>query len=273
MSSFHTSFERNVNNDMQDDGQPGRAPPEAEDADMAMKKGLPSPGYPIDEKAHSKNEYPPRFSTLFSAAPAPPPPPPPQREYIRVDYPEPQKKSGVFLPMPLFIVFAAILFIESTILFAYTVIGLYNNAPAKLFLWAGQSGAVAAACNFGPQQPAVNIAPNFIMPQAGQPLTDLITITPSTSIPTSTSSTSSSTSTSETSTSASTTSSSTTSSTTTDGAGEAASNIAGIFGSLELTTVSAVRPTVTSVKLITVDPPRPTTSTTVTIDAPAPTDS
>ncbi|EME39441.1 hypothetical protein DOTSEDRAFT_75199 [Dothistroma septosporum NZE10] len=260
--SFRHSLERKTNDHMQDDGQPGRAPPEIEDADMAMKKGLSSPGYPVDEKVYGKEQHPPRFSTIFGANPAPPPPPPPQRGYIPDYYPPPQRKSGVFLPMPLFIVFAVILFLESTILFAYTVIGLYNNAPARLFPWAGHGGAVATACNYGPQQPAVNIAPNFIIPQAGQPLPDLVTTTASVSTSTSSSS-------------ASSTSSFSTSSTTNSDAAAAASDIAGIFGGLTSVTASATRPTVTSVKLITEDPsgdvltPRPTVTRTTFINPPS----
>ncbi|KAM3414954.1 hypothetical protein BST61_g10092 [Cercospora zeina] len=271
--SFSTHFEKKVNEDMHEEGQPGRAPTEVVDADMALKKN----GYPSSQfdgqESHDKKDYPPRFSTLFGAAPpAPPPPPPsPPREYVRGYYPEPQKRSGIHMPLALFIVLMITLFFESTIIFAYTIIGLYNNAPARLFPWAGQGqgSAVAAVCHSS-QQPAINIAPNFVLPAQGEAehMTELVTITASPS----------------------TTSTSTTSSTSTSTGNESsqaaamASEIAGILGSLglgsattsssiALVTVKPTQSTVTSVTLITEDASgnvlsRPTVTLTTFVDAP-----
>lgn len=238
--AFGKIFEGKVNESMQTDGQPGRAPAAAEDFEMDMKKGhlAPQPE-PEDFELHAKKDQPPRFSTLFAPAPAPQPQPAP-REYVQEYYPRPEKKKGVFIPMPLFIIFAVILFFESTILFAYTVIGLYNNAPSRLFPWAGQ-GTSAAACDCGEHQPAVNIAPNFVLPQGALPATEAVTVTI-----TPTRSTSSISATSS------------TSSTTTTDAAAIASDIVGILGSL---TSSSSSPIAT----VTYTPPRSTVDITTVI--------
>ena len=78
-----------------------------------------------DAVLSEKKDRPPRFSTVF-ANPTPPVP------YRDDDPPRERKRSGVFVPVPLFILFAALLLLMSTFLFAYTIIGLYNNRPAGL---------------------------------------------------------------------------------------------------------------------------------------------
>ncbi|KAF2212599.1 hypothetical protein CERZMDRAFT_84258 [Cercospora zeae-maydis SCOH1-5] len=273
--SFSTHFEKKVNEDMREEGQPGRAPTEMEDADMALKKN----GYPSSlsdgQEPHDKKDYPPRFSTLFGATPPAPPPPTPPREYVREYYPEAKKRSGIHMPLALFIVLMITLFFESTIIFAYTIIGLYNNAPARLFPWAGQGSAVTAACDSS-QPPAINIAPNFVIPGQGgaEHITELVTITI-----TATPSTTSTSTTSSTSTSTSTVNES-------SQAAAMASDIAGILRSLglgspttsssisiALVTVKPTPSTVTSVTLITEDPSgnvltRPTVTLTTFVDAP-----
>ncbi|PPJ51664.1 hypothetical protein CBER1_08763 [Cercospora berteroae] len=270
--SFSNHFEKKVNEEMMhEDGQPGRAPAEMEDADMALKKNGDPSSQMDGHDSHDKKDYPPRFSTLFGVAPPAPPPPPPHtpREYVREHDPEPKRRSGVHMPLALFIVLMITLFFESTIIFAYTIIGLYNNAPARLFPWAGQGTAVAATCgSSSQQQPAINIAPNFVMPgRAGAEqqhvTTELITITATPS--TSSSSTSISTSTTNAS----------------SQAAAMASDIADILGSLglggaswttsssiALVTVKPTQSTVTSVTLITETPPGPTVTQTTVVDAP-----
>lgn len=275
--SFKQSFEKNLNYQMHDDGQPGRAPPEVEDFELdSKKKNFPSPRLDIDDQEiHDKKDRPPRFSTLFGT----PPHSPPQREYVREYYPPPERKSrsGVFLPMPLFIVFAIILFFESTLLFAYTVIGLYNNAPSSLFPWAGHSTAVTS-CECGEQQPSINFAPNFVIPQAEQPVTRIVTLGSQPDVlPTLT--------TSSTSTS-SLTSSSTSSANPSSQAAAIASDVAGILGglasssstsqSVAIVTVGPTQSTATSIKLITEDAsgnvisaePTPTVTQTTFVDPP-----
>ena len=267
--SFSSHFEKKDNEEMMhEDGRPGRAPAEMEDADMVLKKN----GYPSSQldgqECHDKKDYPPRFSTLFGVAPPAPPPPPPHtpREYVRGHYPEPKKRSGIHMPLALFIVLMITLFFERTIIFAYTIIGLYNNAPARLFPWAGQGTAVAAVRDSSQQQPAINIAPNFVLPgQAGAEqqhvTTELITITATPS-------------TSSTSTLTSTTNAS-------SQAASLASDIAGILGSLGLggassttsssiafVTVKPPQSTVTSVTVITETPPGPTLTQTTCVHAP-----
>ena len=258
---FQNMFEKKVNNEMHEDGVPGRAPPEAQDAEMDKKRRPISHAEFEEGDHHNKKDQPPRFSTLFTNPPVSQAAPPPRpREYVQEYYPPPERRRGVFMPMPLFVVFAAILFFESTILFAYTVIGLYNNAPARLFPWAGQGGHTeTVACNCDEKQAAVNFAPNFLMPAGAQAATDVITVTLQ---PTSTSTSTSSTSASTSSSSSATTTTASTSSLTE--AAAAASGIAGILGgiattsedagSLTATTQSATQGIVTSVKLITTTP-------------------
>ncbi|KAK0354021.1 hypothetical protein LTR94_014289 [Friedmanniomyces endolithicus] len=149
---FSPTFEKQVNSNMREEDNPdqyaqeskgGRMPTpqleaEAEDADVSEKK-----------------DRPPRFSTLFGAAPALP-----AREFE--SYPAPSRKSGIWMPTSLFVLFAVILLVESTLLFAFTVIGLYNNLPSRLIPSAA---------------PAINIAPNFIMPQGQAIITQTTTVT------------------------------------------------------------------------------------------------
>ncbi|KAF7188347.1 hypothetical protein HII31_10411 [Pseudocercospora fuligena] len=267
---FKEDFEKNLNDNMyeHDDGQPGRAPPA--DADMDIKKkGYSSPQPDAqDHELSEKKDNPPRFSTLFGSTPAPTPQPPPPREYVREYYPEPKRKSGVFIPMPLFIIFAIILFFESTILFAYTVIGLYNNAPSRLFPWAGAGvGTTTAVCEHN-QPPSIVNAPNFIVPGQGQAaqgteiMTQFVTISPT-----------------------QTSSSTSTSSSSSIDTAAAITNIAGILGSLgsstssgkvAIVTVAPERSTATSIKLITEDAsgnvvsaePTPTVTATTFVDPP-----
>ncbi|KAK4952053.1 hypothetical protein LTR10_009973 [Elasticomyces elasticus] len=147
---FGQVFEKRVNADMQ--GENSYA--------QESKKARPSTPQPEmeaeDLDLSEKKERPPRFSTLFAN-----PPPPPMRQ--PESFPEPKNKSGIWMPTSLFVLFAVILLFESTLLFAYTVIGFYNNMPT------GFMPSAPAACNCEANKPAINIAPNFIMPQAQAP--------------------------------------------------------------------------------------------------------
>ncbi|CZT18084.1 uncharacterized protein RCC_03923 [Ramularia collo-cygni] len=276
--SFKQDFEHNLNNDMQGDGQPGRAPTELEDVELDDKKAA----FPHEEINDSK-EQPPRFSTLYGVAsapkkpsmPSPPPPPPPppapvatyEDDYHREYYGSPprSRKSGVTIPMPLFIVLAITFAVMSTIIFAYTVIGLYNNAPSRVFPWAGP-GSATAVCNPVGQQPAINFSPKFVMPQAGKavvPEASFETVTVSATPSTVTISATPSTSTVSATPSTVTVSNSSTSSSSTVDPSVAASAILGVLGGLGTTsatgstaivTVKPTQSTVTSVALVTKDP-------------------
>ncbi|KXT07712.1 hypothetical protein AC579_7858 [Pseudocercospora musae] len=246
---FKEAFETSLNDHMyeNDDGQPGRAPPAEADMDIKKKEYPPPQPDVQDHELSEKKDHPPRFSTLFGSTPAPAPQPA-QREYVRQYYPEAKRKSGVFIPMPLFIIFAIILFFESTILFAYTVIGLYNNAPSRLFPWAGAGVATTTAVCEHNQPPSIVNAPNFIVPGQGQAqgteiMTQYVTISPSQT---------------------STSTSSITSSSSSINTAAAVTDIAGILGSLgssitsqsgkvAIVTVAPERSTATSIKLITED--------------------
>ncbi|KAK0943563.1 hypothetical protein LTR48_005419 [Friedmanniomyces endolithicus] len=149
---FSTAFEKQVNSNMREEDNPDQYAQES--------KGERMPTPQLDAQAEDadmseKKDRPPRFSTLFGAAPAPP-----AREFE--SYPTPSRKSGIWMPTPLFVLFAVILLFESTLLFAFTVIGLYNNLPSRLIPSAA---------------PAINIAPNFIMPQGQAIITQTTTVT------------------------------------------------------------------------------------------------
>ncbi|KAK5113874.1 hypothetical protein LTR85_010407 [Meristemomyces frigidus] len=256
---FKNVFERRVDENMQQ-AEAGKAPPaETVDADPEMKIELPPPTPDIEAEAQDhewteKKDHPPRFSTLFSA---PVPQPPRQFE----SYPEPKRKSGVFLPTPLFIILAVILLFESTVLFAYTVIGLYNNLPSRLV-----PGAAGCACEGIDRQPMVNIAPNFVVPQAPAAVTQTVTMVGEGSLP-DTLSTSTSMTAGSISSSTSAESSSTSSVDNTSQAAAAASNILGMFGTLKSSTttssssshIAVVTVTPTSTEILSEVQPTPST--------------
>ncbi|KAK3641311.1 hypothetical protein LTR56_011339 [Elasticomyces elasticus] len=265
---FGQVFEKRVNADMQ--GENSYA--------QESKKARPSTPQPEmeaeDLDLSEKKERPPRFSTLFAN-----PPPPPMRQ--PESFPEPKNKSGIWMPTSLFVLFAVILLFESTLLFAYTVIGFYNSMPT------GFMPPAPAACNCETNKPAINIAPNFIMPQAQAPqqtITVLVNGLLSSVIPEP-----------ATSTLSSTTISSLTTQDASSQASAIASNLLGILASTPTapttssttattplpdiataTMISSVIPprsTVNSIVLVTVNaagstlPPRSTVTSTKTIDA------
>ncbi|KAK6423586.1 hypothetical protein LTR95_016514, partial [Oleoguttula sp. CCFEE 5521] len=165
-SSFRKSFEQHFNDEI---GGPSKR-------DSMHKAALSSPTLSdiddgeFNEKTHEKCETPPRFSTLFPpSAPVPAPTPAlPAREFESY----PKRKSGIYLPTPVFWALLAFLLLESAILFAYTTLGLLSRF---------QLTAIATAC---PQQPIINISPNFLLPGGTLPtaLNPIVTST-STSLP------------------------------------------------------------------------------------------
>ncbi|KAK5693409.1 hypothetical protein LTR97_009978 [Elasticomyces elasticus] len=266
---FKQMFEKRVNADMQ--GENSYA--------QESKKARPSTPQPEmeaeDLDLSEKKERPPRFSTLFAN-------PPPLSMRQPESFPEPKNRSGIWMPTSLFVLFAVILLFESTLLFAYTVIGFYNNMPT------GFMPSAPAACNCEANKPAINIAPNFIMPQAQAPqqtitvlgngvLSD-INSEPATS--TSTSTTISSSTTQEASSQASAIASnllgiltSTPAASTTTSSTTSTTPLPDIATSTLISSVTPPRSTVNSIILVTVNaagstlPPRSTVTSTKTIDA------
>jgi hypothetical protein len=197
--SFKKTFEKRLNRNMQNDSETGGS--SSSNIDDIDIKTQPKEVDDVDYDRNMKKEAPPpRFSTIFGpAAPAvrPPPTPSPRREY----FPPPQRKSGIWMPWSMFTILAVMLFLESTVLFTYTVIGLYNNTPSRLLALAGQG--LGGSMPYGmcdplrataPQPAAVNFAPNFVMPQAAALATSAtvtVTVTTTASVSVVTSSTSS----------------------------------------------------------------------------------
>ena len=267
---FTPNFEKHVNTEMLHHQEAGPSFPDIKG--KGKQPETPQEEVDIDDAEYSeKRDRPPRFSTLFGVAP-----PLPSRQIESC--PQPQRKSGIWLPTPLFIVFAVILLFESTILFAYLVIGLYNTMPARL---------VPSGCNCEADKPAINIAPNFVLPQGRITVTETIAIISSDSrLPkTATSSTSISTTLSTTSTSSA---SSTSLINTTSRLAGVASDLMGILGgnspatttkpaasSIVYVTETPTRSTVNSIVLLTVNPegstlaPRPTITSTSFVDGAA----
>ncbi|KAK6427131.1 hypothetical protein LTR95_016033 [Oleoguttula sp. CCFEE 5521] len=161
-SSFRKSFEQHLNDEMSGPSK----------RDSMHKPALHSPTSSdvddgdFNEKKHNKCDTPPRFSTLFppSVPTSAPKPALPAREFESY----PKRKSGIYLPTPVFWALLAFLLIESAILFAYTTLGLLSRF---------QLTAIAATC---PQQPIINISPNFLLPGGVLP-TALTTTATSTS--------------------------------------------------------------------------------------------
>ncbi|GAB1737628.1 hypothetical protein NU219Hw_g2044t1 [Hortaea werneckii] len=249
---FRKTFERRVNEEMQDNTEAGPAPrPESMDTYPDSKKPIPPPTPDIeaeDIEWSEKKDQPPRFSTLFGVTP-----PPAHREPEILHVPQRRQPTrGVTLSTPIFVGIVVILLFESTLLFAYTVIGLYKNAPAGIF--PGMSPSAGCHCEEA-AQPAINIAPNFMVPQSQSEATETVTVTTSPSPPseftTSTPTTSQTTS--------STTSTSTTSS---DPASQAAALVASMLGELSTSTPS---PSTTTASLTS----SPTKSTTIITETPS----
>jgi hypothetical protein len=141
-----------------------------------------------------QSQPPPRFSTIFDTKA----PTTPTREFE--SYPlQPTRRSGVYIPKPVFWAVFAIFLFESAVLFAYTVIGLINNISPTL-IHTNSAGVVVAGCDCNSQP--INVSPNFYMPQGPQ-----VPVVETTTLSTSTSTTSTSTSTSSSSSSPSSSSS------------------------------------------------------------------
>ncbi|KAK5110808.1 hypothetical protein LTR62_005519 [Meristemomyces frigidus] len=274
--SFSKSFEMSVNADLGARTSAGHR----EDCD---KKAVPStPNFEMEaldvETAHKK-DCPPRFSTIFGdPSPTAAPVQASRRDFE--SYPAPRRTSGVRVPTAVIVVIGMILLLETTALFAFALIGLYNSFPAQLLPTH--------------QQPAINISPNFVIGRASDVQMQTVTVISTVSSPASPSRTSISTTSSSSvdSSSSSSTSSISTSSASTEAAAALAADLLGAFhftasSSSSITAVPGVatsteilseiappRSTISSVKLVTIDPagstiaPRPTVTSTLVIDAP-----
>lgn len=174
--SFKLDFERGVNKMLQREDQHRPIDgPEAEEPNLKKRYDAASPVHEEEDcELAAKKDTPPRFSTLFTAAPAP--------VIVERDPPREKKRSGVFIPMPIFILLAALFFFMSTLLFVYTIIGLYNNRPAGLVNFGGPSPAPIDACDCADKHAGINIAPNFVMGPSGKTETVTVTLTPSAAV-------------------------------------------------------------------------------------------
>lgn len=194
---FRDSFEREVNANMASSptitGEGSSKHAEAFASRSQDTEARPSSVYTYDTKAtdleqeettnqdcdhHHKSKAeapPPRFSTLFTQPPPQPhqqqqshpqPTPLPQPLYQN---PYPPPRRGIHLPTPFFILLTAILFFESTLLFAYTLLGLYSNLPPPILALAGVSKTEntnvneigVGGCECSGRGGGVEISPNF----------------------------------------------------------------------------------------------------------------
>jgi hypothetical protein len=144
--SFPNNFEEDVNRNMQEDTEQ-----RDHSEEKNIKKHLDAKcEQEEDHELSEKKDRPPRFSTLFDGTP------PPQIVERYIEQPR-QKKRGIWIPLPLFIILAIILFFETTLLFAYTIIALDNNLGSGLF---PISKTRLDTC---PDQQAINVAPKFYL--------------------------------------------------------------------------------------------------------------
>lgn len=208
--------------------------------------------------AKQKSDLPPRFSTIFGPPTAAPPPAPVHafESYLQ----ETRRKSGVYIPAPLFWALFVVFLIMSAVLFAYNVIGFITNMPTRIV------GGGVAPVLANPQQPVINVSPNFVMGQAPQGTEkETVTVTVTTTYSQSLTSSSSS--------SSSSSPSSSTFVNSTQAAGMIASELAGILHSQSTFTTSLHSSSASSIPPVTVTinttPARPTVSSTVllTVDA------
>lgn len=174
---FKQVFERRVNDAMQQ-SQAGPAPrsptpshsPSFEDHDDDIKKRPLSPrakslyeAEDLDLSSKDEKSLPPRFSTLFDTAK-----PPPTPRVVECCHRESKKRAGVYLSTPVFVLIIVALLFESTLLFAYTVIGLYQNLPSGLLAVTGAPGpAMGDGCRCEERQGAINFSPNFVFREKG----------------------------------------------------------------------------------------------------------
>ncbi|KAF2863593.1 hypothetical protein K470DRAFT_268015 [Piedraia hortae CBS 480.64] len=243
---FKRAFEKQVNTNMQ----------KMADADRKLSPATLETGVDCgDEDWSEKRDPPPRFSTLFPAAP----PSFPERSVERPAElpPRPSRAPGVFLTTPVFIIIMATLTLEAMILFAYTTIGLYSNLPNRF------------VPNMRQVPQAINVAPNIVVPAASNGPAETITLI-STTIVTTTASTTVTTTEATTATTTDATTDTTTATATTsvtptstaDESSKAAVMISDILGALSSRWTSNAVSTVTAVPsstvFLTVVPPQST---------------
>ncbi|KAI9665861.1 MAG: hypothetical protein M1821_003795 [Bathelium mastoideum] len=177
-------------------------------------------------------------------------PPPP----IFASYPPRRSRRwGLFIPAWLIALFVLVLAFESTILFAYTMIGLYKET-APVVLSAASAAGLSGSCNcpsFGTNA-GINGAPDMI-----QPSISIMTVTntpPATQIPQPPIR--------ETSVSTSVSTDSSVSTTTAPGTTTTATGTTTASASTQMVTTTASAPTSTTITTITPSSPPPSTSTT-----------
>lgn len=182
---FRKAFEKRVNDEMQSTTEAGPShqphppsplPSPSTFAGTDIKtpsKCPPSPSkassiyeQDLDLSRKPDKSLPPRFSTLFdNSAPAPTP------RVVECCHRSEKSRRGVFLSMPVFVLLVVVLLFESTLLFAYTVIGLYQNLPPGFARVMGVDVAApgpADGCHGGEEgRGVVNIAPKFVFGSEG----------------------------------------------------------------------------------------------------------
>lgn len=171
--SLKQAFERDVNKQMEGDDH-DKSEGDGEESDIKKRPVSPSSTLVEDDlELAQKKDPPPRFSRIHDYGPAPIPAP----VIIERDPPQREKRRGIFIPMPIFILLAILFFFMGTLLFVYTIIGLYNNRPAALLNFGGPQPAPIDGCNCADK--GIHIAPNFVMGDQAKTVTTTVTLTPS----------------------------------------------------------------------------------------------
>ncbi|KAK8217340.1 hypothetical protein M8818_001593 [Zalaria obscura] len=102
----------------------------------------------------------------------------PPQAHTFVSYPPPPRRSGMWVPTYLLVLFVLVLLFESSILFVYTIVALYNTLPASLI---PVNAVQVPACScpssgFVEHLPGINSAPNIMVgyhPPAVGPAADV----------------------------------------------------------------------------------------------------
>lgn len=185
--SFQQTFETSVNAAMRE-GEAGPAPrsprspiPPHTDADIKKRPrslnatSIYEEAEDLDLSSKGEKTLPPRFSTLFGPSSKAAPPPPPTPRLVECCHRESgKKKAGIYLSTPVFILLVLVLLFESTLLFAYTVIGLYQHLlPTGLLSIGGAPPPLVDGCACEGRQGAINFAPNFVFGEEGKSLLGL----------------------------------------------------------------------------------------------------
>ncbi|GAB7352819.1 hypothetical protein MBLNU459_g3434t1 [Dothideomycetes sp. NU459] len=102
-------------------------------------------------------------SAIDVEVPQDPPPVHSFPSYPPQPYIPPPRRSGMYVPTPIFVLFILLFLFESSVLFVYTVVALYNTLPASFMPVQQPPHCDCPATN---EHAPINVAPNIWLPAA-----------------------------------------------------------------------------------------------------------